>query len=257
VESLIEIQAPDKSGNHFMGFLVFVPGLPQPGQHTQFHLIDGQQRLATSSILLAAIRNIARQVGQQELADEIHEDYLIHPRKKGEQRYRLLPKERDYDSYLALVTEHGKPTGLMAGALSYFEGKLGSHSDGAPDRLRQVFDTVCQRFEFMCATLETENAYNIFKSLNSTGVPLGPADLIRNFVFMHVSPEDQDEFDRELWAPLENRFARPDGTLDEERFSRFFRDYLMSKPDTGYVPPSRPSLSLSLSTRPLDSHRVS
>lgn len=80
----------------------------------------------------------------------------------------------------------------------------------------------------MCATLEAENAYNIFKSLNSTGVPLGSSDLIRNFVFMHVAPDEQDEFDRALWGPLEDRFARSDGKLDEERFSRFFRDFLMA-----------------------------
>jgi uncharacterized protein with ParB-like and HNH nuclease domain len=104
-----------------------------------------------------------------------------------------------------------------------------------PAHLRQLFDTICQRLEFMCATLETENAYNIFKSLNSTGVPLGASDLIRNFVFMHIQPEEQEEFDVKLWHPLESRFAKKDGTLDEERFSRFFRDYLMS--DGRYVPP--------------------
>lgn len=49
----------------------------QPGQHTTFHLIDGQQRLAMSSILLVAIRNVARQVGRQDLADEI--DQLSTP----------------------------------------------------------------------------------------------------------------------------------------------------------------------------------
>lgn len=43
-----------------MGFLVFEPGLAQPGQHTRFHLIDGQQRLTTCSILMIAIRNVAR-----------------------------------------------------------------------------------------------------------------------------------------------------------------------------------------------------
>ena len=59
-DSLQEIQKPEKRGNHFMGFLVFVPGLAQPGQNTTFHLIDGQQRLMTSSILLTAIRNVAR-----------------------------------------------------------------------------------------------------------------------------------------------------------------------------------------------------
>jgi uncharacterized protein with ParB-like and HNH nuclease domain len=234
-ESLIEIQSPDKRGNHFMGFLVFVPGLAQPGQHTTFHMIDGQQRLTTSSILLAALRNVAQQMGQPDLADEIRDDYLIHPRKKGDQRYRLLPKERDHDSYLALVSGEGAPTGRMADALAYFEEQLSNHAGEMPERLRHVFDTMCQRFEFMCATLEAENAYNIFKSLNSTGVPLGPSDLIRNFVFMHVAPDEQDEFDRGLWKPLEDRFARVDGTLDEERSSRFFRDFLMV--GGRYVPP--------------------
>jgi Protein of unknown function DUF262/Protein of unknown function (DUF1524)/Domain of unknown function (DUF4268) len=236
-ESLIEIQRPDKHGNHFMGFLVFFPELAQPGQNTSFHLIDGQQRLSTSSILLAAIRNVARQREQNELADEIHEDFLVHHRKKGDQHYRLFPKERDHDSYLAIISGQGKPTGRMGDALAYFDEQLSSYATEQPDGLRRAFDTVCQRFEFMCATLEKgENAYSIFKSLNSTGVPLGSSDLIRNFVFMHVSPDDQDDFDRGLWRPLEDGFGRPDGTLDEERFSRFFRDFLMA--DGRYVPPA-------------------
>jgi uncharacterized protein with ParB-like and HNH nuclease domain len=235
-DSLIEIQRPDKQGNHFMGFLVFVPGVPQPGQHTTFHLIDGQQRLTTSSIILAAICNIARQKTQPELADEIHDDYLVHTRKKGDQYYRLLLKARDHNSYASILTGTGQPTGRLADALSYFEERLLGLAADSPDRLRGVFHTLCQRLEFMCATLEAEDAYNIFKSLNSTGVPLGPSDLIRNFVFMHVVPPDaQDEFDKELWGPLEGRFARENGTLDEEQFSKFFRDYLMSS--GRYVPP--------------------
>jgi hypothetical protein len=226
-ESLLEIRNPEKKGNHFMGFLVFVPGLAEPGKATTFHLIDGQQRLTTASILLAALRNVARRSGQADLADEIHEDYLVHSRKKGDDHYRLLPKERDYASYVAVVSERGEPTGRVAEALAFFESKLEGVAESDPDGLRSLFDTVAQRFEFMFATLESENAYNIFKSLNSTGVPLGPADLIRNFVFMHVPPDDHDDFDREMWAPLEARFARPDGSLDEERFSKFFRDFLM------------------------------
>ena len=107
-ESLIEVQAPGKTGNHFMGFLVFVPGLPEPGKHTTFHLVDGQQRLATSSILLAAIRNVARRAGDQDLANEIHDYYLVHPLKRGDQHFRLLPKERDHDTYLALIPRKGQ-----------------------------------------------------------------------------------------------------------------------------------------------------
>lgn len=234
-DSLQEIQKPEKRGNHFMGFLVFVPGLAQPGQHTTFHLIDGQQRLMTSSILLTAIRNVARQVKESELADEIHHDYLVHSRKTADQHFRLLPKERDHDSYIAIVSGQGKATGRVADALADFEERLAPMAAESPARLRQTFNVMSQRLEFMCATLEAENAYNIFKSLNSTGVPLGPADLIRNFVFMHVLPDDHDQFDHDLWGPLEDRFAKADGTLDEERFSKFFRDFLMS--DGRYVAP--------------------
>jgi uncharacterized protein with ParB-like and HNH nuclease domain len=227
-ESLDEIRQPEKKGNHFMGFLVFMAGLAQPGQHTVFHLIDGQQRLTTLSVLLAAIRNIARNTGQHELADEIDQDYLVHPRKKGDEHFRLLPKERDHDSYVTLVNGNGQPSGRLGEALDFFEEKLKDRAIDDPTILRGLFDTLTQRLEFMFATLEAENAYNIFKSLNSTGVPLGASDLIRNFVFMHVAPDSHDEFDRDLWVPLEVRFAGAGSALDEERFSRFFRDFLMS-----------------------------
>ena len=227
-DSLMEIRQPEKRGNHFMGFLVFVPGLPQPGQHTTFHMIDGQQRLTTACVLLAALRNVARQKNQTDLADEIHDYYLVHPLKKGDQHYRLLPKERDHDSYLDLIEGKGQPIGRLADAFAYFEERVSEMAEVDATGLRLLFDTLCQKLEFMCATLEAENAYNIFKSLNSTGVPLGASDLIRNFVFMHVQPEDHDAFDKDLWRSLEQRFTREDGTLDEERFSRFFRDFLMS-----------------------------
>ncbi len=230
--SLVEIRKPEKTGNHFMGFLVFVPGLAQPGQHTRFHLIDGQQRLTTSCLLLAALRNMARRDGQSDLSDEIHADYLVHPRKKGEEHFRLLPKEHDHAGYVAIVTGKAAPPGRMTDALAYFEQVLVTLGT---TELRDVFNVVCQRLEFMCATLEAENAYNIFKSLNSTGVPLGPSDLIRNFVFMHVVPDQQDDFDRDRWAPLEAMFAGVAGRLDEEAFSRFFRDLLMM--DGRYVQP--------------------
>ena len=235
-DSLLEIGQPNKRGNHFMGFLVFVPGLPQPGHNTAFHLIDGQQRLTTLSLLLAAIRNVARDSEQDDFANEIHQYYLVHPLKKGEQYYRLLPKERDHDTYVAIIDCKGEaPVGRMVDALAYFENQLSAKVGDNPAFLRTIFDTVCQRLEFLCATLEKEDAYNIFKSLNSTGVPLSESDLIRNFIFMHVAPDDQDDFDANSWEPLERRFKSSHSALDEDRFSKFFRDFLMS--DGRYVSP--------------------
>lgn len=232
--SITDLQSPDKTGNHFMGFLVFVPGLAQPGQHTRFHMVDGQQRLSTSSIMLVALRNVACDLGQTDLSSEINDLYLVHERKKGDEHFRLLPKAKDQKNYVAIVTGKGEPAGRIADALDFFEERFKEAAEAAQN-LRALFNLVCQRLEFMCATLEAENAYNIFKSLNSTGVPLGPSDLIRNFVFMHVKPDDQDEFDADRWAPLEAGFTTDNGRLDEDAFSRFFRDVLMM--DGRYVQP--------------------
>lgn len=227
-ESLLEIQQPDKKGNHFMGFLVFIPELAQPGQNTRFHIIDGQQRITTLTLFLAAIRNVAHANGVDDLASEIHEYYLVHPLKKGSQHYRLLPKEREQDKYLAVIDQRATADCRAKNAVQFFESKIIEYCDGDFEKLRSLFNTVYQRLEFMCATLETENAYNIFKSLNSTGVPLSQSDLVRNFIFMHVKPEDSDDFDENHWSKLEADFSDSDGKLDEARFGRFFRDYLIS-----------------------------
>lgn len=227
-ENLTELGQPGRTRAHFMGFLVFVPGLPQPGRNTTFHLVDGQQRLTTLSLLLIALRNTARAHGVSGLADEIHNDYLVHHRKSADEHFRLFPKAGDKGDYIAAIKGETPVHGRIGEALRHFEAKL---AEGSPEswevKLQGTFDLLRQRLEFMCATLEHENAYNIFKSLNSTGVPLGSADLIRNFVFMHVPPDDHDDFDRDLWRPLESRFHDAEEHFDGKAFSDFFRDFLM------------------------------
>jgi len=226
-ENLNELRQPSVTGTHFMGFLVFVPGLPQPGKITAFHLVDGQQRLTTLSLLLIVIRNLARKNAFDALADEIHNYYLVHPPRRDAEHFRLFPKERDNEDYLTAVKGEKPVQGRMGRALRYFESKLATAVPTSSElELRGVFDLLCQRLEFMCATLEHENAYNIFKSLNSTGVPLEAADLIRNFVFMHVPPDDQDAFDHDFWRPLETRFNDKLGNFSGEEFSFFFRAFL-------------------------------
>lgn len=226
-ENLEELRQPGVTGTHFMGFLVFVPGLPQPGKITAFHLVDGQQRLTTMSLLLIAIRNLARKSALDALADEVHNYYLVHPPRRDNEHFRLFPKERDNEDYLTAVKGERPAQGRMGRALRYFENKLANAVNiSSEPELRGIFDLLCQRLEFMCATLEHENAYNIFKSLNSTGVPLEAADLIRNFVFMHVQPDNQDAFDHDLWRPLETRFNDKLGNFNGAEFSGFFRNFL-------------------------------
>lgn len=71
------LETNDKQPHHFLGSLVCVPETHQPGTIPAYQVIDGQQRLATLSIILCSIRDTAKKVSWDNLAAEIHETYLI------------------------------------------------------------------------------------------------------------------------------------------------------------------------------------
>jgi hypothetical protein len=235
-DDLAELQQHGRTGRHFMGFLVLVPESVMPGQIAKYHLIDGQQRLTTLSLVLCALREVAAAAGLAELAQEVALTTLEHQFRKGTDRYRLFPKLRDRDQYISCLAGQPPAEGRLGGAMRYFAGRLAAIPGARTESgLRAVFDTLTQRLEFVYAQLEGENPFHIFKSLNSTGVPLGQSDLIRNFAFMQVPVGDQDEFDEALWKPIERHFEDGRGNIDEVAFSAFLRDYLMR--DGRYVPP--------------------
>jgi predicted transport protein len=75
-----------------------------------------------------------------------------------------------------------------------------------------------------------DNPQLIFESLNSTGLDLSQADLIRNYVLMGQSPKLQKEIYTNSWYPLEQSFPAE----EQNRFDSFMRDYLTMK--TGQIP---------------------
>ena len=114
-DNVVNIQtAPEKRGNHFMGFLVFLPGLPEPGKHTTFHIIDGQQRLATLSILMAALAISPGNTAKRNSADEIHQDYLVHIRKEGTSIIGCCQRSETTTAIWPSCPETAMSTGRMA-----------------------------------------------------------------------------------------------------------------------------------------------
>lgn len=230
LDELLEAGAADR--RHFMGSIVTVPDGHQPGAVAAYQVIDGQQRLMTLSILLCAVRDVARQSAWSELAAEVEENYLLHRFKKGRERYKVFPRLRDRGSFLALVDGSGaSPTGQIEAAHRYFVRRVSQLAPGEA-ALRTFFTALVTRLDFVAITLGAENPYKIFRSLNSTGVDLTEADLIRNHVFMSLSIDEQDEFDDTLWRQLESGFM-VDGKLSGRDFEAFLRDALMR--DGSYV----------------------
>jgi Protein of unknown function DUF262/Protein of unknown function (DUF1524) len=245
----------DEDSRHFLGPLVCTPFHPIPGEAPRFQLIDGQQRLTTLTLALAALRDVVRPT-LNDLADEIHEDYLVHRRRQGLSRFKVVPRLEDRHNYEQAID--GTAPGVILGS-----GMIGCHSffkrawktpvsDGGEPVARRILIALTARMSLVAITVDGENPYEIFESLNWKGLPLEEADLIRNFLFMQVTPAEQAEFHELKWKPYECRFEAV-GRFEKIPPTQFYRNYLMRegrycRNKTAYLEFKRQNLGRGLTT---------
>lgn len=227
-EDLILLLESEEEKSHFLGSIVCIPELNPPGAIAAFQLIDGQQRLITISVLLCAIRDCAKKMGWNELAAEVEENFLIHRFKKGRERYKIYPRMKDRDRYIYLIDDQqNEQLSRINLAYNYFTKEIESKDLlNDEDSLRRIFTIVTEKLDFVVITLQGENPYKIFRSLNSTGVDLEQSDLIRNHVFTVLPIDEQDLFDEQHWNQIEVNFETK-GKINSSDLTAFFRDFLM------------------------------
>ena len=196
LEDLISLVDSTVNGVHFLGPLVCTPAQHVPGEVTAYQLIDGQQRLTTLTLVLVSLRDLCREQNLANLADEIHEDFLVHKRRSDLQHYKVVPRIGDREALIAILDGKDlaeyKDLRLLKG-LRFFGRELRKYAEIDPgERLPILFRSLTAQMSLVVITVAGENPYEIFESLNSTGLPLEQSDLIRNYVFMEVPLQQQD-----------------------------------------------------------------
>jgi uncharacterized protein with ParB-like and HNH nuclease domain/alkylated DNA nucleotide flippase Atl1 len=200
---------PDSS--HFTGTLVLDASSVTTGL-TRFLVVDGQQRLTTLSVLLAAIASSYESSGQQAEADKIREQVLVNKYSESEdQRYRLRPANFDESVYRAVVDGRVEKTNLshVDDTFAYFQRKLSKvHEEGLS--VSEIEDAALQGLKFVTITAKRDdNVYRIFESINNTGIDLTQADLIRNLVFMKLESKGE-QVHNQIWLPLQQNLSGED-----------------------------------------------
>lgn len=214
---------PEEPPTYFLGAIVVKAAPAHPQRLTGSILVDGQQRLTTLQVLLAAARSVAADLGAASAAgrfrnllenssDAIHE-------KWQDDRYKLWPLPQDRVNYLWAVREPGDSQAcpdsqhLIAQSRVWFESMVRSWalSGGeAGDRLDALHSALVTRMALVKITLEkTDNAQIIFEALNHRGVELSQSDLIKNLLFRLVEDQGQRHLSEGLlvdhWLPLDGR----------------------------------------------------
>ena len=196
------------AGTHFMGSVVITPSPTlQAAGVNRWLLVDGQQRLTTLMLALAAIRD---HVGGGGGADRIHRQYLVNEFRQGDDHLRLLPTQADRDAYRAVVlrTPGTTAAGAVAEAYQFFRTVLTSVDDPDDDQdIARIEQTIRAGLSIVEITAErSDNVYRIFESLNNTGLQLSQADLLRNYLFMRLPSRGEDVY-RDVWLPMQNRLG--------------------------------------------------
>jgi uncharacterized protein with ParB-like and HNH nuclease domain/alkylated DNA nucleotide flippase Atl1 len=191
---------------HFLGSIVLSP-VPVAASDAvaSYLIVDGQQRLTTLMLLLAAIRDAAAKTDGQAF-ERYNELYLINKFEPGESYFRLAPTQADRPSFFACITRTGQAGGqdLIGQAYRFFRSQTELPDlDDEPLDLARLTAVVVDRLALVDITTGPgDNAHRIFQSLNATGVNLTQADLLRNLIFMLLPTRGARVYE-EVWRPME------------------------------------------------------
>lgn len=213
IMELVEARRADNEATHFMGSVVLAASSENAAARLQKYLIvDGQQRLTTLTLLLAALRDHLVVSGQESARTEFDQQYLVNVFEKGKP-LKLVPTQADRAQYLAVVTAtpHAGGDDNVGAAYRYFRAKIAEFDDpDDPSDVAELEDAVLRGLAVVAVTAEpSDNAYRIFESLNYKGKPLTQADLLKNYLFMRLDQRAENIYDS-VWLPLEKKLSSDD-----------------------------------------------
>lgn len=175
-------------------------------------LIDGQQRITTLMLLVAALHHSVRE-SKPALAAEL-ERVLV--RRDAPSRTRLRPHDAWADLYESVVLDRrddAKRESRFDDNYAFFRSQV--HAEEVPRIWRGL-----KRLEHVSITLgAAANAQQIFESLNSTGEPLRDHELIHNYILMGLTHAEQLDVEARFWLPIEQHTG--------ETIGAFWRHYLV------------------------------
>jgi uncharacterized protein with ParB-like and HNH nuclease domain/predicted transport protein len=223
---------------HFIGSIVYVePSLYETTITSipKYLVIDGQQRLTTITLLLQAMRKALSTPGVSATvtAEEISDYYLFNKHGQGDLHYKLMLTQSDRQTLINLLEGRDPPVPSSSHVITnykFFEEQI----ETSKVDLSAIYAGIGKLLVVdIHLNRDHDNPQHIFESLNSTGLALSQADLIRNYVLMGLEPDHQAQLYHDHWYPMEESFGHAEYTA---QFNRFMRDYLTVKSPSGAIP---------------------
>lgn len=211
---------------HFLGTIVFMAARSGGFTLQEYVIIDGQQRLTTLMLILKALSVVAEEHGD-DCYHEIEESYLHNKYCEEEFKVKLKPIKSNSDQFLLLLSgkldDMDEETHIFQ---NYMLCKKRFEKWAEQGMLPSVILDALTKLEIVeiVLTKGEDDPQVIFESINSTGLELSNADLIRNFLLMNA--DDQEKLYEDYWLPIEKLLRKK---MDYSNLDDFFSHYIVYK----------------------------
>ncbi|MGR9150858.1 DUF262 domain-containing protein [Rhizobium leguminosarum] len=196
---------------YFLGSIVLIKDPQKP----EADVVDGQQRLTTLTILMSVLRDLS----DSKIATAIH-GYVCQtgdPIKGTSDVFRLTPRERDAEFFRTMIQNEAATAQLpdvrqfkdararMVENASFLRDRLKALSDEERRRLTMYIAQRC--YLVIVAASDQDSAFRIFSVMNSRGLDLSPADVLKAEI-IGALPADKQESYTQKWEDMEDELGR-------------------------------------------------
>lgn len=239
--------APDKANNllddilsvvdglvdkHFLGAVIVHGRRANPTDPKVFEVIDGQQRLTTAFLFMAAVVKVLANCKEYDEAAKLAQNYLQIGRDYRKSNLRIHSSRLDRSMMAAVIEDLRADVKFCEALKPHFLNALPSYGpnrgpirnnynrfkrffvdefeQGGLERVRQIYEVFLNSFTVVqIDVIDPTDGPKIFDSLNSKQEPMKIGDLVRNEIFRKVSdeaPEKVERIDEEVWQPFYSSF---------------------------------------------------
>jgi len=224
LDDIFHIGTNDKSNAHFIGSIVYAhDDVYSVSGIRELIIIDGQQRLTTITLIYLVVYRLAITMGKESLVNRINETYLINKFADNEEKLKLRPTENNDKALKYLIRcdnqEEYAEFSRLIDNFNYFNSKISEENyEAVLKGLNKLM------FVEISLDREKDDPQRIFESLNSTGLELTQADLIRNYLLMGLNRKSQIRIYENYWEKIEN--LAKDESTNTNKVSNYIRDFL-------------------------------
>jgi len=237
----------DADGAHFLGTIITLDQTTDALEGNILQVVDGQQRLTTLTLLLAAVHSVLKEHSDS-LDDDTRTDVTNLGRqlvRKSDGQPRVTPQKQGLNlfDYLKVLEEAGLPvegewkpyfpSRRIAKCYQYFRSAILKLADteglAETEAALRVHEAALKAVIVKIEVASHSDAFVLFESLNNRGMPLSPVDLIKNHLLAESEKKKIMNVDQAFRHWNDMLTSLGDTYSTQERFLRHYYNAFKSE----------------------------